>query len=63
LVANIARIEGRIVVALDDIKDGDGIPAREQGLHDVPTEETAAADDKESVAVCGGHGEVRDKKY
>ena len=43
-------------MTLDDVKYGHWITARDQSLYDMPTEETAAADDEESVALWGGHG-------
>lgn len=43
------------MIALNDVKDGYRVTARKQGLYDMPTEEAAATDDEESVALWGGH--------
>jgi len=56
LVADIPRVKRRIIVALNDVKDSYRVTAREQSIHDVTTDETAAADDEERVALWGGHG-------
>jgi|SRR6266850_925212 len=55
LVADVTRVERRVMMALNDVKYGHWITARDQSLYDMPTEETAAADDEESVALWGGH--------
>ena len=39
------------MVALDDVKDSDGVTTRDQSLDYVTTEETAAADDEKRVAL------------
>jgi hypothetical protein len=43
------------MIALNDVKDGYRVTARKQGFYDMPTEETAATDDEERVALWGGH--------
>jgi hypothetical protein len=55
LVADVTRVEWRVMMALDDVKYGHRITARDQSLHDMSTEETTATDDEESVALWGGH--------
>lgn len=55
LVADVTRIKGSIMIALNDVKDGYWVTARKQSLYDMPTEETATTDDEESVALLGGH--------
>lgn len=51
LVTDIAGVEGSVVIALDDVKDSDGVSTRNQSFNDVTTEETAAADDEKRVAL------------
>jgi hypothetical protein len=51
LVADVTRVKWRIMMALNDVKNGHWITARDQSFHDMPTEETAAADDEESIAL------------
>jgi len=55
LVADVTRVKGSVVIALHNVKDSYWVTACEQSVYDVPTEETATADDEETVAVCGGH--------
>jgi hypothetical protein len=55
LVADVTRVKGRVMIALDDVKYGHWITTRDQSLNDMPTEKTATADDEESVALRGGH--------
>jgi hypothetical protein len=59
LFANVPRIKRGIVVALNDVKDSYRVTASKQSIYDVATEETAAADDEEGVALWGGHVMVR----
>jgi len=59
LVANVARIKWSVVIALNDIKDGHWVTARDESFYDVPAEETAATDDEESVALRGGHEKTK----
>lgn len=42
-------------MALNDVKDGYRVTAGKQSFYDMSTEETAATDDEESVALWGGH--------
>lgn len=56
LVADVPRIKRSIIVALDDVKDSYRVTASKQSNYDVATDETAAADDEERVALWGGHG-------
>jgi hypothetical protein len=56
LVADVPRIKRSVVVALDDVKDSYRVAASKQSNYDVATDETAAADDEERVALWGGHG-------
>jgi hypothetical protein len=51
LVTDIAGVKGSVVIALDDVKDSDGVTTRDQSFNYVTTEETAAADDKKRVAL------------
>ena len=51
LVADVTRIKRSIMMALNDVKDGYRVTARKQSFYDMPTEETAATDDEESVAL------------
>lgn len=56
LVADVPRIKRSIIVTLDDVKDSYRVAASKQSNYDVATDETAAADDEEGVALWGGHG-------
>ena len=58
VVADVARVKRGVVVALNDVKDGDSVTACEQGIYDVTTEKTAAADDEERVWL---HDRMKDK--
>jgi hypothetical protein len=51
LVADVTGVKGNVVIALNDVKDGYWVTARDQSVYDVATEETTAADDEESVAL------------
>lgn len=56
LVADVTRVKGCVMMALNNVKDGYWVAACKQSFYDVSTEETAAANDEESVALpCGGH--------
>ena len=56
LVADVPRIKRSIIVALNDVKDSYRVTAGKQSIYDVATDETAASDDEERVALWGGHG-------
>jgi hypothetical protein len=56
LVADVPWIKRSIIVALNDVKDSYRVAAGKQSIYDVVTDETAAADDEERVALWGGHG-------
>jgi hypothetical protein len=56
LVADVPRIKRCISVALNDVKDSYRVTAGKQSIYNVATDETAAADDEERVALWGGHG-------
>jgi hypothetical protein len=58
LVADVARVKRSVMVALNDVKDGYSVTACDQGIYDVTTEKTAAADDEERVGV---HDRMKDK--
>ena len=51
LVTDVAGVKWSVVIALDDVKDGDGVPTLEQSFNYVTTEETATADDEKRVAL------------
>jgi len=51
LVTDVAGVKGSVVIALDDVKDSDGVTTCDQSFNYVTTEETAAADDKKSIAL------------
>jgi hypothetical protein len=50
LIADVTRVKRSVMVALDDVKDGDRVTAGKQSLYDVSAEKTAAANDEERVA-------------
>jgi hypothetical protein len=51
LVTDVAGVKGCVVVALDNVKDSDGVTTRDQSLNYVTAKETAAANDEKRVAL------------
>ena len=51
LVTDVARVKGCVVVALDNVKDSDGVTTRDQSLNYVTAKETAAANNEKRVAL------------
>ena len=51
MVTDVARVKGSVVIALDDVKNSDGVTTGEQSFNYVTTEETATADDEKRVAL------------
>ena len=56
LLADVARVERHVVVALDNVEDGHGVTAGQKGFDNVPSEKAAAADDQVDVSLASGHG-------
>ena len=56
LLADVSRVERHVVVALNDVEDGHGVPAGEKGFDNVPSEKAAAADDQVDVSLASRHG-------
>ena len=49
LLADVTRVERDVVIPLDDVEYRDSVAAREEGLHNVAPEETAAANNEVNV--------------